>query len=61
MDTNMENLTIQKLDRKHLQFVLRKYIEEYGLQDGSESTQEVLGMWASQWGINYGSEMKASN
>ena len=61
MDTNMENLTVQKLDKQRLQFILRKYVEEYGLQDGSEATQEVLETWASQWGINYGSEMKASN
>lgn len=54
-------LTVQKLDRKHLQFVLRKYVEEYGLQDGSQAVDEVLSQWANQWGINYGSEMKASN
>lgn len=54
-------LTVQKLDRKHLQFILRKYVEEYGLQDGSEATQEVLGMWASQWGIKLDNQVQGIN
>jgi hypothetical protein len=57
----LEPLTVQKMDKHHLQYVVRKYIEEYGLQDGSQAVDEVLSQWANQWGINYGNEMKASN
>jgi hypothetical protein len=60
----MQNLTLNMLDAKHVEFIFKKYIEEYGIEDSIKLVGELSGLvetQADQWGINFGSEVQNAN
>lgn len=57
-------LTLETLDRQHVLFVFRKFMEEYGLQAGAEVLGDLANEFdtkADYWGIDYGKEVQNAN
>jgi hypothetical protein len=57
-------LTVEALDRKHVEFVFRKFVEEYGVIAGTEVMQDLDNLLVSQadlWGVKYESEVQNAN
>lgn len=57
-------LTLETLDRQHVLFVFRKFIEEYGLESGTEVLGDLadeVDSKADYWGIDFGREVLNAN